>query len=292
MIRERHHREVSPTLSRARYRLLRVGLLLLLSLVTAACVSEEREQEMGDLMAIDINAQIPLVEDAILNGFVASVGNALAELSDRPDLNYHFYIINVPLVNAFALPGGHIYLTRGLIEQTGSGTELAAALAHEIGHVAERHGVHKMERQLRTGSMVGMLYNLILGGEPEILQRRSLQLGDALWSARHSRRAEVEADERAIEYLLRAGIDPQAMVDLLTRLHEVERRDSSVVAGWFASHPMTGERIAQARREIDHVAGAVPIADEAPVTHLAELLDRYPHFLDRLANTMGPSFLP
>lgn len=277
---------------RANSRLLRLLSLLLTMLLVSACVSEEREQEMGDLMAVDINAQVPLVQDPVINGFISNLGNVLAKASDRPELDYHFYVINVPIVNAFALPGGHIYLTRGLIEQTGSGTELAAALAHEIGHVAERHGVHKMERELRTGSVVGMLYNLILGGEPEILQQDALELGGALWSARHSRKAEVQADERAIEYLQRVGIDPQAMVDLLEKLHEVERRDSSVVAGWFASHPMTTERIAQASREIDDTEGKVPIADEVPLALLPEFLDRYPIFLDRLANTPGPSFLP
>lgn len=280
------------TPERTNSRLLRLLSLLLAMLFATACVTEQREQEMGDLMAVDINAQVPLVQDPVLNGYVSNLGNVLAEASDRPNLDYRFYIINIPMVNAFALPGGHIYLTRGLIEQTGSGTELAAALAHEIGHVAERHGVHKMERQLRTGSVVTMLYNLILGGEPEILQQDALQLGGALWSARHSRKAEVQADERAIDYLQRVGIDPQAMVDLLEKLHEVERRDSSAVAGWFASHPMTEKRIAQASREIDHTAGKVPVAEEAPVALLPEFLDRYPIFLDRLANTPGPSFLP
>ena len=136
--------------------------LLLLPLF-AGCVSEQREQEMGDLMAIDINAQLPMVEDPVLNAYVTSLGRALARVSERPGLDYHFYVINSPTVNAFALPGGHNYLTRGLIEQTRSGGELAAALAHEIGHVAARHGVDKMQRQLRTGSLVSVLYNLIMG---------------------------------------------------------------------------------------------------------------------------------
>ena len=135
---------------------------------------------MGDLMAVDMNSQLPLVADPILNAYVSSLGNAIAGVSDRPDLEYRFYVINSPVVNAFALPGGHIYLSRGLIEQTASGSELAAALAHEIGHVAERHGVAKMERHLRTGSVVSMLYNVILGGEPEILRQDALEIGGAL----------------------------------------------------------------------------------------------------------------
>jgi beta-barrel assembly-enhancing protease len=263
-----------------------LGLLL-----ASACVSEQREQEMGDMMAVDINAQLPLVQDPILNGYVTSLGSLLAKVSERPGLSYRFYVINSPTVNAFALPGGHIYLTRGLIEQTRSGGELAAALAHEIGHVAERHGVDKMERQLRTGSLVGILYNLILGGEPDLLRRKALQLGGALWSARHSREAEQHADEKAVEYLLRAGIDPGAMVSLLRKLVAVESQDSSQVAAWFSSHPLTRQRIAEAELEIAEVRQEIDAVEDEPVALLPEYLQRYPLFLERLASIPGPSLL-
>lgn len=264
---------------------------LLFLLVLPGCVTEEREQEMGDLMAIDINAQLPLVRDPVLNAYVTSLGNALARVSERPGLDYRFYVINSPTINAFALPGGHIYLTRGLIEQTRSGGELAAALAHEIGHVAERHGVGKMERQLRTGSLVSMLYEVILGGEPDLLQRDALQLGGALWSARHSREAEQDADAKAVEYLLRAGLDPEAMVSLLRKLVAVETQDSSEVAAWFSTHPLTQERIARAEVEIEQSSGEISVAADEPIASLPEYLKRYPMFLERLASVPGPSLL-
>ena len=89
--------------------------LLLLPLF-AGCVSEQREQEMGDLMAIDINAQLPMVEDPVLNAYVTSLGRALARVSERPGLDYHFYVINSPTVNAFALPGGKVFISRGLAD--------------------------------------------------------------------------------------------------------------------------------------------------------------------------------
>ncbi|HEX6924758.1 MAG TPA: M48 family metallopeptidase [Longimicrobiaceae bacterium] len=264
---------------------------LFLVVIVAGCVSEHREQEVGDLMAIDINAQIPLVRDSALNAYITTLGSTLAQVSERPGLSYRFYVINSPSVNAFALPGGHIYLSRGLIEQTRSGSELAAALAHEIGHVAERHGVAKMERQLRTGSLVSTLYDLILGGEPEILQRDALQIGSILWNARHSRRAEKQADAKAVEYLQRAGLDPHAMVSLLRKLVAVESQDSSLVAGWFSTHPLTKERIAQAERAIDDTLGEIEVAADEPVALLPEYLERYPLFLERLASVPGPSLL-
>lgn len=264
---------------------------LLVLLLFGACVSEAREQEMGDLMAIDINAQLPLVHDPVLNAYVTSLGTALARVSERPGLEYRFYVINSPTVNAFALPGGHIYLTRGLIEQTRSGGELAAALAHEIGHVAERHGVDKMERQLRTGSLVSMLYKLILGGEPDLLRRDALQLGGTLWSARHSRESEQEADARAVEYLILAGLDPLAMVSLLQKLVAVESQDSSAVSAWFSTHPLTHERIAEAEVEIESSRRQVSAIDDEPLALLPETLKRYPLFLERLASLPGPSLL-
>lgn len=265
---------------------------LLLLLLAGACVSERREQEMGDLMAADINAQLPLVQDPVLTAYVSSLGRVLAKVSERPRLDYRFYVINSSTVNAFALPGGHIYLTRGLIEQTRSGAELAAALAHEIGHVAERHGVAKMERQLRTGSLVGVLYNVILGGEPDILRRDALQLAGALWSAQHSREDEQQADAKAVHYLLKAGIDPEAMLSLLRKLVAVEIQDSSVVAGWFSSHPLTTERIAVAESEIEEERDETSAEQDAPLAALPDYLARYPLFLARMDSLPEPPLLP
>lgn len=243
------------------------------------------------MMAVDVNAQLPLVQDPELTRYVSSLGNTLAKVSERPGLEYRFYVINSPTVNAFALPGGHIYLTRGLIEHTRSGSELAAALAHEIGHVAERHGVDKMERQLRTGSLVSVLYNMILGGEPDLLRREALELGGALWSARHSRQAEEEADEKAIEYLLRSGLDPESMVSLLRKLVAVEAANGNQLDSWFSTHPLTTERITQAEAEIERTRQQVPPSQEEAMTLLSRQLGSYPAFLERLAELPGPSLL-
>lgn len=272
---------------------------LLLWPLAAGCVSEAREREMGELMAADINAQLPLIHDPVLNAYVSSLGRVLAKVSERPDLDYRFYVINSSTVNAFALPGGHVYLTRGLIEQTRSGGELAAALAHEIGHVAERHGVDKMERQLRTGSLVGVLYGVILGGEPDLLRRDALQIAGALWSASHSREDEERADARAVDYLRLVDIDPQAMVSLLRKLVAVESSDAGQVAGWFSTHPLTSERIARAEIEIEKrmakrraEAEADPLANSDAVALLPGYLKRYPLFLERLSSLPHPSLLP
>jgi beta-barrel assembly-enhancing protease len=261
---------------------LRLVPSLFLLLLASGCISEDREQELGDAMAADINQQLPLVREPLLTHYVSTLGNSLAEVSDRPGLEYRFYIINSAMVNAFALPGGHIYVTRGLLQRTESGDELAGVLAHEIGHVAARHGVQKLQRHLRTGSVVNMLYNLILGGEPALLRENSLQLGGVVWSASHSREDEEEADRLAVEYLGRAGVDPEGIVTLLESLVEDGVEDTSRIAGWFSTHPMTQQRIDVAQAEIEQVS----TADSSPA--LERRIASFPIFLRLLAALPPP----
>lgn len=206
-------------------------------------------------MASEVNPHLPIIQDPLINGYLTSVGRTIGEVSGRPNVDYRFYLVNTDVVNAFALPGGHIYLTRGLIEKTRSGSEFAGVLAHEIGHVAARHGVQKMQRQLRTGSLVNVLYNTILGGEPEILRDNSLQLANAVWSAGHSRQDEQEADRLAVRYLARAGVDPHGMVTLLSALlaEEQQAPEMGRMEMWLSSHPLTSDRLSAAERNIDRL---------------------------------------
>jgi predicted Zn-dependent protease len=236
-------------------------------------------------MASTVNKQLALVRNPLLNAYVSSLGRALASVSDRPELDYQFYVINSEAVNAFALPGGHVYVTRGLIERTRSGPELAGILAHEIGHVVKRHGVEKLQRHLRTGSLVNVLYSIILGGEPAMLSQNALRLAGLLWTANHSREDEEEADRLAVEYLVRAGVDPRGMLTLLESLLEVEEADSTTAASaWFSSHPLTSSRIQQTEAVIREEAEQARQAERAPEMRFAS----YPAFL-RLIAALPPA---
>jgi beta-barrel assembly-enhancing protease len=278
---------VGSTRSAVRARKARLASLLSLSalLLLPACISEAKEQELGDGMAATVNQQLSLVRNPLLNAYVSSLGRAIAAVSGRPNLDYHFYIINSEAVNAFALPGGHVYITRGLIARTSSGPELAGVLAHEIGHVVKRHGVEKLQRHLRTGSLVNVLYSIILGGEPAILNQNSLQLAGFLWTANHSREDEQEADKLAVQYLIRAGVDPRGMLSLLQSLLAVEEADSSTTSSdWFSSHPLTASRIVQTEAEIRDDVQDVHAVDNAPELKFAS----YPAFL-RLIAALPPA---
>lgn len=259
----------------------RVAAIVVLALGLTGCVSQEREQELGDMMSAELNAQLPLLEDPLLQAYVSRLGERMAAVSERPELDYRFYIINSEMVNAFALPGGHIYLTRGLIERTRNGPELAGVLAHEVGHVAARHGVQKLERHLRTGSLMRLMYQLVLGREPELLRQNSLEFAGVLWNASHSRADEEEADRLAVGYLVDAGVDPRGVITLLEALLEEERGDTGVIASWFSTHPMTQDRIEVAREEIREELG-----DATPRIELR--LSSYPAFLRRVESLPPP----
>ncbi|HEX2204838.1 MAG TPA: M48 family metallopeptidase [Longimicrobium sp.] len=259
--------------ARARFRRARLAVLLAPALL-AGCISEEREVELGDQIAANLNSRIPLVRDAPVNLYVNELGRLLARHSARPGLEYHFYVVDTDGVNAFALPGGHIYVNRGLIERTRDVSELAGVLAHEIGHVAARHGAKSLQRQMRTSGMSSLLYRVILGREP-ILDQDALKMGGQLWAASHSRADEAEADQLAVGYLIETGVDPRGMLTLFGTLMEEERKSQMETVEWFSTHPSTERRLDRTRQQI---------LERLPETaeELARNNASYPDFLHRL----------
>jgi predicted Zn-dependent protease len=271
---------------RSRRGRMRGGALLLgAALALSGCISEERELVLGDQIAVQLNGQLPLVQDPAVNLYVNRLGRAIADESERPHLDYRFYIIDTPTLNAFALPGGHIYVNRGLLERTTSASELAGILAHEIAHVAARHVAENLQRQLRTRSMAATMYHLILDRGP-LLDREALDLGGALWNASNSRKAEVEADRMAVRYLLQSGVDPRGMLSLFTVLWKEEEEAGAGQVSWFSTHPGTIRRMEATRAKIREALPRYP-ADE-----LASDDPSYDAFLARLRGLPAPSMLP
>ncbi|HEU0016518.1 MAG TPA: M48 family metallopeptidase [Longimicrobium sp.] len=254
----------------------------LLPLLLGACISERREQAIGDQIASQVNAQVPLVYDVPLNRYVNELGRLIARHSDRPEARYYFYIVDTGSLNAFALPGGHIYVNRGLIERTSNVSELAGVLAHEIGHVAARHGAENLQRHLRSRSMAGVMYQMVLGREP-LIDAEALELGGMMWSAHHSRADEQEADELAVRYLMATGVDPRGMLSLFSTLWEEEQHlpQGQQAASWFSTHPTTTARMDATRA---HIRTLLPQAHG----DLARDNKDYPAFLRRLGALPPP----
>src|SRR5690554_4577160 len=168
----------------------------------AACgsISTQQEQQLGADYASQINAQLPIVNDAQVNAYINDLGRQIAAAGDR-HIPYRFYIVNAEQVNAFAVPGGYIYVNRGLIEATDNMSELAGVLAHEIGHVEERHSVEQMSRVQNANLGLNLAY-ILLGRAPSGLEQAAIGVGGNLVLSKYSRSAEDEADAVAIPMLM------------------------------------------------------------------------------------------
>lgn len=240
-----------PSFPRIR-RILTLGLLAGATGFGAACAISQREEiALGQQYAAEINRQLPIVQDAVVNRYINLVGDRIARQGER-GLDYTFYVVNTDAVNAFALPGGFIYVNRGLVEQTDNLAELAGVLAHEIGHVERRHSVEQIERMQRANLGLSLAY-ILLGRPPGGVERAAIEVGGGLVFARFSREAENEADEVGVQLLVRSGIDPNGLVTFFKELLEERRRQPSILEQWFSTHPLTEDRIAATREMIRRI---------------------------------------
>ena len=225
-------------------------VLLTLVAVTVACtVGDEQERALGQDAAAQIEREVPMVADDAVNAYVTNLGTSLATASDDRNREWQFRVVDAEILNAFALPGGFVYVNRGLIEHATSSSELAGVLGHEIGHVLLRHSAERIEKQQKTSvgvSVVCGLTNICSSDAARV----AINVGGAALFARFSRRDEMQADSAAVGIVMRAGYSPQGIATMFEKLLETRDRRPDIVAGWFASHPMEEERIATVVRII------------------------------------------
>jgi len=239
--------------------LLRLPAVLALFLV-GACSSSiglDEEEELGDAYAAQLAGEMRLIHDAAALAELNRFGRALARQADSTGRVYDFHLVDSPEVNAFAIPGGHIFVNRGLIDEAEELSEFAGVLAHEIAHVTERHGLEQVEKQESANLLVQLVY-LVLGREPGVLEQVAIQGGGAAVFAKYGRDAEREADWRAVETLRAAGYDPEGMATFFEELIRRQERSPTSVEQWFASHPTSEERVQYTRALI---AGAERAGD-------------------------------
>jgi predicted Zn-dependent protease len=232
-----------------------------LSLVMVACsISDDQERTIGQQAAAQIDSEAPLVRDAAINQYVTKLGTVLATKSDDRGREWEFRIVDADVVNAFALPGGFVYVNRGLIERAGNVSELAGVLGHEIGHVILRHSAEQMEKAQTTNlglSVVCGLTNICSSNAARV----AINVGGAALFARFSRHDELQADSAAVSIVERAGYDPQGIATMFTKLLETRAQRPDIVEGWFASHPLEEDRIAAVQR----VIRATPPPESGPL---------------------------
>jgi predicted Zn-dependent protease len=209
-------------------------------------ISTEQEVSIGQSMAKDVESQNKVADDSVLARYVNGVGQKIAHLSDRTDLSYHFKVLESPEINAFACPGGFIYVYSGLLKTIDSEAQLAGVLSHEIGHVVARHGVKRLQQVLG----LQVLLSIALGESSDITQK-AVGTGVAVILQGYSRENEFEADYDGAYYMTKAGYNPQGMIQLFGKLQVLEKGSKTTeIDKLFESHPPTVDRIAKVEEEI------------------------------------------
>lgn len=220
------------------------------SVGVAGCgVSQQQELELGQQYAAEINRQLPIVTDPEVTRYINQLGNRIQRQPGNRDIPYRYYVVNSEAINAFAIPGGHVYVNRGLIERTDNLAELGGVVGHEIGHVEARHSAEMLER-LQAAQAGVAIASVLLGGPPRGVAGAAVDVGAQAYFAHHSREAEDEADAIAVRLLPSAGIDPVGIVTFFKELVEERERSPSQLEQWFSTHPLTEERIAHVRELI------------------------------------------
>lgn len=230
---------------------LTIGAVALL----AGCgVSTQQEVQMGQQEAQQVNAQLPMVQDAEIQNYVNALGNRIAHLTSRADLNWQYQVVNSDVVNAFALPGGFIYVNRGVLERASNMSELAGVLAHETEHVVRRHSVKQMEQAQGANVGVGILCALTGVCQSGVAQA-AINIGGTAVFAKFSRTDEIQADEGGFNNVMRAGISPRGMYTFFQKLLAEEQSSGGggSAAAWFSDHPGTQDRIADIQRMLNQI---------------------------------------
>lgn len=231
------------------------ALLTIMVLATSCAVnlySVKDEKLMGKHYAKEVEKEMKILHITALEQYANHIGQKLAQNVGETPYSYSFKIIDEDEINAFAIPAGYIFVYRGLLENIDNEAQLAAVLAHEIGHVEARHSTERISA-IQGTSFLTTLGAIILGAPA--LARPAIELAQILGFLKYSRVQEREADLKGVDYMTQAGYEPKAMVDFLKKLQEIHKRKPGLISRVFMSHPLTEERIKTLNRWIeDHVS--------------------------------------
>jgi predicted Zn-dependent protease len=207
--------------------------------------SLDQELALGKQLAIEVEKESKIVGDPIVSEYINRLGQNLVHNSDVT-FPVTFKLIEADEINAFTLPGGYIFINTGLLKLSANEAELASAIAHELGHAAARHATRQASRNQLAS--IGAIPLAVLGGPAA---RLAMTAAMPMAFLRFSREFETEADLLGLQYLWKAGYDPDASIDLFEALESTEKRQPGSVAKLFRSHPLTPDRIEKTQKNID-----------------------------------------
>lgn len=209
-------------------------------------VSLQEEWRLGNRLEKDLSRELDLVHDRSAVAYVNQVGRRLVRRTEMAELPWEFHIVASPEINAFNIPGGHVYIHTGLIGAADDVAELAGVMAHEIAHGVSRHGTE----QLTRAQGLGFVASAVLGENPESYERLLAQVLGSGALAKFSRDAEREADSLGVRYMAGAGYNPEGMAEMFETLLAQRQRRPGAVSRFFSTHPLTEQRIANVRQQV------------------------------------------
>jgi predicted Zn-dependent protease len=211
--------------------------------------SLEREIALGKQMAQEVERQAKIVDDPVVSEYVNRLAQNIVRNSDAI-VPFTVKVIESDEVNAFALPGGFLFVNTGLVLKAENEAELAGVMAHEVAHVAARHGTKQATRgQIANIASIPIL---LMGGWPGYAIQQAAGIAIPMGFLKFSRGMERQADHLGLEYLYKTGYDPTAFLDFFERLQSLEKRKPGTVANVFSTHPVTADRIKRAQTEIQN----------------------------------------
>ncbi len=241
----------SPSAITKRRRLVpRIAAAALVLLAGACVASTQQELKLGADYAAQINQQLPIVRDPETVRYINLLGDSIARVSDNRGLQWQFNVVDESDINAFAVPGGYIYVNRGLIERAKNMSELAGVLGHEIAHVTQRHSMQQMAKSQQASYGALGLCVAFPSFCNSGLGNAAIQYGGGAMFAKFSRNDETDADRFGVTYVTRAGIDPRGMPSMFRTLLAERKSNPTALDAWFASHPLEEDRVVVTEGEI------------------------------------------
>ena len=217
-------------------------------------MTEQQELELGRQAAAEVERQMPAYQDDRLQRYVSDIGMRLARASERPRLPWQFTIVDAAAVNAFALPGGYVYITRGILPYLNDESELAGVLGHEIGHVTARHSVRQYTKQ-SAGELGLLTLGIFVPSAYPFTGLGSSALG--VFFLKYSRDDEIEADRLGVGYAAEQGWDPHGVPNMLTTLSRLdEATDRRGIPNWLSTHPQPEARVERVSATVKTHTGA------------------------------------
>jgi predicted Zn-dependent protease len=231
-------------------------------------ISTAEEVEIGRQVASEVEAEERLLRNSTVQNYVNGVGQRIARVCDRRDVEYKFKVIEKNEINAFACPGGFIYIYTGLLEILDNEAQLAGVLAHEVSHVVARHSVKKLQNIYGYSILV----QIALGDKVEGIAGDIANVAITLILQGYSRENEFEADRYGILYARKAGYNPTGMIQVFEKFKKMEGDPPPAILQLFNSHPPAAERIRKGESQISRVGG----------TGLPYYADRYKNIKSQL----------